>query len=106
MSKSKRTSRGTRSSARALVSWCLSVSAVSVMLMAPGVVYAQEAKDEELENIIVTGTIAHSVESSLAQKRKSDSIVEVVASEDLGKLEAMKKEVSGLEREVQELDAL
>ena len=60
--------------------------AASTLWVGVGLANAQAADDQELDTIIVTGTIAHSVESSVTQKRAADSIVEVVAAEDLGKL--------------------
>jgi len=42
--------------------------------------------DSELETVVITSGIARSIENSVSQKKKADSIVEVVASEDLGKL--------------------
>ncbi len=62
------------------------LAVLSAVLLTPGAVRAQQATDQQLETIVVTGTIARSVESSVAQKKSADSIVEVVAAEDLGKL--------------------
>lgn len=51
------------------------------------VAWAQQSPDvSDLQEIIVTGTIIRSVEASVSAKRSADSIVEVVAAEDLGKL--------------------
>ena len=53
--------------------------------------YAQEANAnepidaQELQEVVVTG-IRHSIETSIAAKRASTSIVEVVSAEDIGKL--------------------
>lgn len=62
------------------------VATMSVLLLSTGVVRAQQVSDQELETIIVSGTIARAVENSVAQKKSADSIVEVVSAEDLGKL--------------------
>jgi iron complex outermembrane receptor protein len=61
-------------------------AAVSALLLPVGA-YAQEVPVEPavLESVVVTG-IRHSIESSVAIKRGSDSIVEAVSAEDLGKL--------------------
>ena len=46
---------------------------------------AQQAKPVELPSVVVTG-IRRSIESSIATKRESDSIVEAISAEDIGKL--------------------
>lgn len=51
---------------------------------ASGSVYAQAAADSA-SRVVVTG-IGHSIETSIASKRNSDSIIEAVTAEDLGKL--------------------
>jgi len=43
------------------------------------------ASAEPIEEVVVTG-IRHSIETSVAAKKKSDSIVETISAEDLGKL--------------------
>lgn len=63
------------------------VSAAASLALSPGLRAEDAAStDLELETVVVTGTIARAVEDSVAQKKESDSIVEVVAAEDLGKL--------------------
>jgi iron complex outermembrane receptor protein len=49
--------------------------------------WAQTAQDQAapLEEVVVTG-IRHSIETSIAVKRESTSVVEVVSAEDIGKL--------------------
>ncbi len=56
-------------------------TACALMMFATSVVQAQTS----LENVVVTG-IRRSIESSVSVKRASDSIVEVVSAEELGKL--------------------
>ena len=46
---------------------------------------AEEKKDEKLDAVIVKG-FRHSIETSIATKRASNSIVEAVSAEDIGKL--------------------
>lgn len=58
-------------------------AACSTLLFATGAAYAQNAAN--LDTVVVTG-IRHAVETAIAAKRNSDSIVEVVTSEDIGKL--------------------
>lgn len=57
------------------------IAAACASLFATGLVHAQQAP----EKVVVTG-IRGSIESSIATKRNSDSIVEVVSAEDIGKL--------------------
>jgi TonB-dependent receptor len=57
--------------------------AASLLLIAlPGFSYAQE---QELEEVVVTG-IRASMQNSIAAKRNSDTIVDTISLEDLGKL--------------------
>jgi iron complex outermembrane receptor protein len=64
-------------------------AAFALGLALAGVANAQSADQDpevtEVEEIIVTG-IRASIESSIAEKRRSTSIVEVVTAEDIGKL--------------------
>jgi len=57
-------------------------AACSVLLFTMGAAYAQQAS---IDSVVVTG-IRASIESSIAAKRNSDSIVEVVTAEDIGKM--------------------
>lgn len=64
-------------------------AAVSALLL-PAAAFSQAAPananpDSVLETVVVTG-MRHAVETAVAIKRNSDSIVEAVTSEDLGKL--------------------
>jgi iron complex outermembrane recepter protein len=52
---------------------------------ASGATYAQSAPDEPLDEVVVSG-IRHSIESSIALKKDSTSIVESITAEDIGKL--------------------
>lgn len=67
-------------------------AAISGLLLVSGGVNAQQAAsksgDVPSTTIVVTG-IARSIETSVAIKRNSDSIVEAVSAEDLGKLPDM-----------------
>ena len=57
-------------------------AACSTLLFALGAANAQQAN---LDTVTVTG-IRHAIESSIATKRNSDSIVEAISAEDIGKL--------------------
>lgn len=59
-------------------------AACSTLLFAMGAAYAQQSP-ANLNVVTVTG-IRASIENSIATKRNSDSIVEVVSAEDIGKL--------------------
>ena len=61
--------------------------AIAVALGVPCVAVAQETatEDEQLEEIVVTG-IRASIESAIAVKQQSMSIVEAISAEDIGKL--------------------
>ena len=50
-----------------------------------GAALAQEAADDTMEEVVVSG-IRHGIESSIALKKESTSIVESVTAEDIGKL--------------------
>ncbi|WPC68064.1 TonB-dependent receptor [Rhodoferax ferrireducens] len=60
-------------------------AACATLLFATGAVYAQQQEAAELDTVVVTG-IRKGIESSIAAKRNSDSIVEAVSAEDIGKL--------------------
>lgn len=68
-------------------------AACAVLLLGGGQALAQQTQDPEKEKakesgtqtIVVTG-IRRSIESSIATKRNSDSIVEAISAEDIGKL--------------------
>jgi len=45
----------------------------------------QEAPTDDVQTVVVTG-IRHSIETSIAKKRNSNSIIEAVTAEDIGKL--------------------
>lgn len=59
-------------------------AACTTLLIASGSVYAQQ-DPATLDTVTVTG-IRRAIESSIAVKRNSDSIVEAVSAEDIGKL--------------------
>ena len=61
--------------------------AIAIALGMPGMVQAQEAPaaEGELEEIVVTG-IRAGIESAIAVKQESMSIVEAISAEDIGKL--------------------
>ena len=67
---------------RAVVRISPVAAACSTLLFAMGAAYAQQAG---VDAVVVTG-IRGSIESSIAVKRNSDSIVESITAEDLGKL--------------------
>ena len=64
-------------------------AACAVLMLAAGAAEAQQqTKDkdkEQLDTVVVTG-IRRSIETSIAAKRNSDSIIEMVSQEDIGKL--------------------
>lgn len=60
-------------------------AACATLLFATGAVYAQQQDAAKLDTVVVTG-IRKGIESSIAAKRNSDSIVEAVSAEDIGKL--------------------
>jgi TonB-dependent receptor len=65
----------------------------ALLLLAAGASQAQQAPadqsaasgDQELQEVVVSG-IRHGIEASIAVKRDSDSIVEAISAEDIGKL--------------------
>jgi iron complex outermembrane receptor protein len=78
--------RSAASSIAAAVAAVLSASAGSVLAQeATTTAQTPAASSDNLETVIVTG-IRHSIEASIAVKRESTSIVEVVSAEDIGKL--------------------
>jgi iron complex outermembrane receptor protein len=68
-------------------------AACALLLMGPGAAWAQQAAEPEkpaaeaagTQTVVVTG-IRRSIETSIATKRASDSIVEAISAEDIGKL--------------------
>ncbi len=78
--------RTSANSVAAAVAAVLSAAAGSVLAQQATPDVAQQAATEEtLETVIVTG-LRHSIETSIATKKKSESIVESVSAEDIGKL--------------------
>ena len=64
------------------------VAAAVTALLLPAAAFSQAAptaSNAVLDDIVVTG-IRHSIETSVAIKRESESIVEVLSAEDIGKL--------------------
>lgn len=62
--------------------------ACSGLMFIAGAAYAAEpvvTGDAAMETVVVTG-LRHSIETSIAAKKESDSIVEVITAEDIGKL--------------------
>ncbi|HKQ12619.1 MAG TPA: TonB-dependent receptor [Steroidobacteraceae bacterium] len=62
----------------------VAAAVAAVLAGAAGSAQAQESGNV-LEEVVVTG-IRHSIETSIATKRESTSVVEVVSAEDIGKL--------------------
>src|SRR5689334_16341189 len=62
-------------------------AACSVLIVASGASLAQEAdkKDDAVQTVTVTG-IRRGIEAAIAIKKNSDSIVEAISAEDIGKL--------------------
>ncbi len=65
----------------------VAAAVAAVLAGSSGVARAQDAKanDEAIEEVVVTG-IRYSIETSIATKRESTSIVEAVSAEDIGRL--------------------
>src|SRR5882672_5696342 len=62
------------------------VAAAVAALLAGGAAHAQQAAvGDTLEEVVVTG-FRHAIATSIAVKKRSDSIVESVSAEDIGKL--------------------
>jgi TonB-dependent receptor len=61
------------------------VAAACVLLLSADFAQAQTASSAPAQEIVITG-IRRSIETSIATKRESDSIVEAISAEDLGKL--------------------
>ncbi len=65
------------------------VAAACLLMLSASATFAQQsgspAQAAALDTVVITG-IAHSIETSIATKRNSDSIVEAVSAEDIGKL--------------------
>lgn len=59
-----------------------------LLLAGAGVAQAQDAEQEAVEEVVVTG-IRAGIENSIAAKKAETSIVEVVSAEDIGKLPDM-----------------
>jgi len=78
--------RGTSNSGSVTVN-SVAAAVAAVLAGSSGVARAQDANanNEAIEEVVVSG-IRHSIEASIAVKRESISIVEVVSAEDIGKL--------------------
>ena len=64
----------------------IATAVAAILAGSAGQALAQAAQNEQpIEEVVVTG-IRHSIEASIAVKRESTSIVEVVSAEDIGKL--------------------
>lgn len=64
----------------------VAATVAAILAGATSAVHAQDAGiDEPVQQVVVTG-IRHSIESSIAVKKASDSITESVTAEDIGKL--------------------
>ncbi|MGH8253289.1 MAG: TonB-dependent receptor [Steroidobacteraceae bacterium] len=72
----------------------IATAVAAILSASAGTALAQEASptaqqpaasSDQLETVVVTG-IRHAIETSVAAKRKSDSIVETISAEDIGKL--------------------
>jgi iron complex outermembrane recepter protein len=61
------------------------IAAACALLLATGAQAQEAAQDAPLQQVVVTG-IRGSIENSIAIKKQSDSIVEAITAEDLGKL--------------------
>ncbi len=62
-------------------------TAVAILITSGGIAHAQQAGDQSTEMNVVTVTgVRAALEQSLNQKRNSDSLVEVITAEDVGKM--------------------
>ena len=62
-------------------------TATIALLMAASPTFAQDVEDEDIvQDEIVTTGIRQSIKASLDLKRASDSIIEAITAEDIGKL--------------------
>jgi len=77
--------RATRRAAPAAQALRLTPVALAALLCAPLLAAAQDAAEQKLETVTVTGFRA-SLESSISTKRNADAIVEAISAEDIGKL--------------------
>lgn len=62
------------------------VAAISSLLCVTGSAYAQQQVPAEKVNTVVVTGMRYAIETSIASKRNSDSIVEAISAEDIGKL--------------------
>ncbi len=80
--------RASTNSIAAAVAAILSAAAGTVLAQdatAPATAQQPAASSDTIETVIVSG-IRHAIETSVAAKKKSDSIVETISAEDIGKL--------------------
>lgn len=64
-------------------------AAAAALLAAPVAALAQEAPTTELDEIVVTGSFAQSLEDALNIKRRADSISDAVSASDIGNFPAV-----------------
>ena len=64
-------------------------AAAAALLAAPAGTLAQEASTTELDEIVVTGSFAQSLEDALNIKRRADSISDAVSASDIGNFPAV-----------------
>lgn len=76
--------QGTAGQARRPVPTITPIAAACALLFAAGV-HAQEAAQEPMQSVVVTG-IRGSIETSISAKKNAEGITEVVTAEDIGKL--------------------
>jgi len=63
----------------------VAAAVAAVLASAAGAAHAQDANNDVIDEVVVTG-IRHGIETSIALKKDSQSIVEAVTAEDIGKL--------------------
>ncbi len=63
----------------------VAAAVAAVLGTTSGAVFAQNADEEAIDEVVVSG-IRYSIESSIAMKKESTSIVESISAEDIGKL--------------------
>jgi iron complex outermembrane receptor protein len=63
----------------------IAVAVATIIAGAGSTAFAAAAPADDLEEVVVTG-IRHAIETAVATKKQSDSIVESISAEDIGKL--------------------
>ena len=76
----------TRFKRRALAVSIISALTVAPVALAQDQASEQDAEDNVIEEVIVTGSIRDAMANSIETKRSSDNLIEAIYAEDIGKL--------------------